>query len=285
MPRAKPGNPLDVFEYLDVRDFLRDYYDAKKAQGRGFSYRAFSRRAGLASPNHLKRVIDGGRRLTAPTAENYIQAIGLSGDEAAYFRELAAFSGAPTTAARSEAFERLTAFRRVRKGHRLELAHAAYHSRWYLPAIREMVLRLDFRADPAWIAPRMLPTITVAEAREALEILAELGLVALREDGRMIQTEAVLSTGSETRGMHIAAYHRAMLERASEAIDLVPRTDRDISSLTFAADDAMLADIKLRIQRFRKELIAQLAAAPTGDRVIQLNFQLFPMTQGSEETA
>ena len=56
----KPGLPL-VFRYLDARAFLGDYYKAKKAERRAFSFRAFSRRAGLKSPNHLKRVIDGDR--------------------------------------------------------------------------------------------------------------------------------------------------------------------------------------------------------------------------------
>lgn len=281
MPQA--GVP-DVFEYLDVRSFLRDYYTAKKKAGRGFSYRAFSRRAGLSSPNHLKRVIDGDRRLTPQMADVYAQVLGLSGEHAVYFSELAAFSGAKTTAARSRAFERLTSFRRVRQGHELELAHAAYHSRWYVPAIREMMVRPDFSEDPSWIAQQLLPPIRVSEAVEALEILEQLGLVERDEDGRLVQREAVLSTGAETRGMHIAAYHRAMIERASDAIDLVHRDERDISSLTFAADDAMLSEIKQRIQAFRKELIGVLSKNPSGERVIQLNFQLFPLSKSPERT-
>ena len=53
-----PGVP-DVFDYLDYRAYLRDYYAYAKSARRGFSHRTFSRRAGLGSPNHLKRVMEG----------------------------------------------------------------------------------------------------------------------------------------------------------------------------------------------------------------------------------
>jgi uncharacterized protein (TIGR02147 family) len=56
-------SPVDVYRYLDYRAFLRDFYEAKKAKSRTFSYRAFSKRAGVASPNYLKLVIEGQRSL------------------------------------------------------------------------------------------------------------------------------------------------------------------------------------------------------------------------------
>lgn len=66
---VKKGSPVEVYGYLDYRAFLADLYTAKKA--RGFSYRSFSRRAGLSSPNYLKLVIDGQRNLSAKMAERF----------------------------------------------------------------------------------------------------------------------------------------------------------------------------------------------------------------------
>jgi hypothetical protein len=42
---------IDVFEYLDYRRLLEDYYRLHKPHG--FSYRAFSLRAGVRTPNYL----------------------------------------------------------------------------------------------------------------------------------------------------------------------------------------------------------------------------------------
>ncbi|MCB9669041.1 MAG: DUF4423 domain-containing protein [Alphaproteobacteria bacterium] len=130
-----------------------------------------------------------------------------------------------------------------------------------------------------------MPPIGRAEAAEALGVLQELGLVARDASGRLQQTDAVLTTGPETRSLHVANFHRTMMERASRSIDLVAREERDISSLTFAADDAVLAEVKERIVAFRRELIALVAAAcedPT--RVVQLNLQLFPLSVAPEES-
>ena len=89
--RCQPGGvskraPVDVFRYLDYRAFLAEYYRVRKL--RGFSYRAFSRRAGLAAPNYLKLVIEAKRNLTADMATCFADACGLHGEGADYFCEL-----------------------------------------------------------------------------------------------------------------------------------------------------------------------------------------------------
>lgn len=271
---------IDVFGYLDYRSFLRDYYNEKKARGRGFSYRAFSRRAGLKSPNYLKLVIDGERNLSAPMAERFAEACGLSDDDARYFVDLVAFNQAGSSSDRNKHYARLTGFRRYRKAHKLDVAHAAYYSAWYMPAVRELAASSGFREDPEWIAKQMVPPISKAEASQALETLLELGLLARKDDGTLEQTEGLLSTGAETQGVHIVNYHRAMADRAMASIDLLPPDDRDISSLTLCLGEDGLRAFKERIQRFRRELLELSALEDDPEQVVQLNFQLFPLTRG-----
>jgi uncharacterized protein (TIGR02147 family) len=270
---------IDVFAYLDYRAYLRDYYNDRKAAGRGFSYRGFSRKAGLKSPNYLKLVVDGERNLSADMAERFASACGLKDDEQRYFVDLVAFSQAATLAERNQHYARLTGFKRYRNAHKLDLAHAAYFSAWYMPAIRELAARTDFRADPTWIAAQLLPAVTPQEAEHALQTLLELGLLVRDTGGAIRQTDALLSTGPETRGLHIAAYHRAMVQRAMEAIDLVPAQERDISSLTLCLGDAGLRAFKERVQRFRKELLELSELEPNPEQVVQINFQLFPLSR------
>jgi uncharacterized protein (TIGR02147 family) len=274
------GQDIDVFSYLDYRSFLRDYYHDKKARGRGFSYRSFSRRAGLKSPNYLKLVIDGERNLSAGMAERFAEACGLKDDDARYFVDLVAFNQASTSSERNKHYARLTGFRRYRKAHKLDVAHAAYYSAWFMPAVRELAASPEFEADPDWIAKQMVPKITKTEAASALSTLLELGLLVKDEDGKVVQSEALLSTGPETEGVHIGNYHRAMMERAVASIDLLPPDDRDISSLTLCLGEGGLHAFKERIQRFRRELLELSALEDDPEQVIQVNFQLFPLTKG-----
>jgi uncharacterized protein (TIGR02147 family) len=275
---ARTKSPIDVFRYLDYRRFLGDVYKAQKA--RGLSYRAFSRRAALGAPNYLKLVVEGKRNLTPGMALRFAHAAGLAGDGADYFVELVAFCQADTNSEKQKHHQRLLAFSRYREAHKLENAHAEYHAAWYLPAIRELVTSRDFRDDPKWIATKLWPAIKASEAKQALAILLKLGLIARDgESGRLRQTSAIVTTGPETRGLHIARYHAEMTTRAIAAIDLVPSSERDLSALTLCVGKAGLARMKQRIQALRRELLELNESDDDRDQVVQLNFQLFPLTR------
>jgi uncharacterized protein (TIGR02147 family) len=279
---TRTKSPVDVFRYLDYRRFLADVYAAQKA--RGLSYRAFSKRAALGAPNYLKLVIEGQRNLTPAMALRFAQAAGLAGESADYFVELVAFCQARKSNVKQAHHQRLLAFRRYREAHKLENAHAAYHAAWYLPAIRELVTSRDFREDPKWIAEKLLPAIKPSEAKQALASLLKLGLIERDvESGGLRQTNAIVTTGPETRGVHIASYHAEMTKRALAAIDLVPNAERDLSALTLCMGKAGLAQVKQRIRALRRELLALSESQEERSEVVQINFQLFPLTRADDD--
>jgi uncharacterized protein (TIGR02147 family) len=269
---------IQVYDYLDYRSFLRDYYLERKAR-RGLSYRGFSARAGLSSPNYLKLVIDGRRNLTEPMARRFAKAVGLDRDAADYFVELVRFNQAPSSTEREAAYARITGFRRYRQARPLELAQADYHAHWYVPAVRELAASPAFRDDPRWLAQSLVPPVSPEEAAHALRILLDLGLLVRDEQGGLKQGEHLVSTGAEARGVHIARYHRGMLERAAAAIDLVPAAERDISSLTLCLGRNGLRRLKERLQRFRKELLELSTLEVDPGQVVQVNLQLFPLSR------
>ena len=212
-------------------------------------------------------------------AERFAHACGLDADASRYFVHLVAFNQAKTSPERAQHYGKLTSFQSYRQAHKLEIAHAAYYSDWYMPAIRELAASRDFKADPEWIADHLVPNITPLQATRALETLIELGLLVRDAAGRLVQADALLSTGAETRGLHIAAFHRAMTQRAIESIDLVPAQERDISSLTLCLSRGGLTAFKERVQRFRRALLELSALESDPAQVVQINFQLFPLSR------
>lgn len=268
--------PIDVFGYSDYRAFLSDLYAAKKPQG--FSYRAFSRVARLGAPNYLKLVIIGERNLTPAMAQRFAHACGLRGEAATFFQRLVEFNQARDLKDREACYARLVAFARYRDGHKLEAAHTAYHANWYIPAIRELCASPAFVCDPAWIASVLVPPIKPQEAEKALNVLFELGLIERTEDGGARQGVAVLSTGPQTQGMHIKRYHAEMMGRATACMDLLPAAERDISSLTLCLGAKAVTRLKERIQAFRRELIDLAENETQPEQVVQVNFQVFPLS-------
>jgi uncharacterized protein (TIGR02147 family) len=271
--------PVGVYAYLDYRAFLRDFYTAKKAASRGFSYRSFSKRAGVSSPNYLKLVIEGKRSLSEKMAERFATACGLDREASRYFVQLVGFNQAKTSGERAQFYGKLSGFRSYQQAHKLDVAHAAYYTDWFMPAIRELAASPNFREQPEWIADQLIPPITSLQARRALDTLMDLGLLVRNDAGKLVQADALLSTGPETRGLHIAAFHRAMTQRAIESIDLVPASERDISSLTLALGRNGLRALKERLQGLRRELLELSALEEEPEQVVQLNFQLFPLSR------
>jgi uncharacterized protein (TIGR02147 family) len=162
-------------------------------------------------------------------------------------------------------------------------ASDAYHRHWYLPAIRELSLTEVFRADPKWIARVLTPNILVREAKLALTTLERLGLLRPDQSGALGATPRQVGTELEPNSGQIANFHRTMIARASQALTDVPRPERDISSITLSVDAAGLPAIKRRIQEIRRELLDEFDAGKSGVQVVQVNFQLFPLSKRVDE--
>lgn len=270
----------DIYKYLDYRNYLKDYYQAKKvAKGSAFSYRSFARDAGFSSPNFLKLVIEGKRNLGPRGTLQFAKALRLGKQEAAHFENLVHFKQAETDEEKNKWYQKLATSKRYREIKEIEHDQFEYYSHWYCAAIRELVLLADFKEDPAWIADELKPSISPKEAKTALELLQRLGFLVRNRDGHLVQAERNITTAREVRSLAIANYHRQMLKKAFESIERTPPQQRDISSLTVAISQEKFEEAKRRIQEFRRELNVLLSDDTECDAVYQLNFQIFNLSE------
>ncbi len=267
----------DIFEYVDYRAYLRAYYDAAKQHSSVFSYRYFARRAGVSSPSFLRHVMRGERNI-GNTAGQFARALELSAEETEFFKLLVEFDQGENAEQKNVAFEKIAASRGFRTARHIDRDMFQYLSHWYYPAIREMVARPDFDEDPVWIGSQLQPPVSVPEVQEALEVLLGLGLVE-RKRGKLVRGEASVSTGHEVRSLAIGNYHRQMLQRASESIELFSSEHRDLGAMTTCISHATLLDIKSRIHEFRELVFALCEQDEVHEVVVQFNTQLFPLTR------
>lgn len=270
----------DLFSFLSYRRYLEAWFAARKAADARFSHRLFARRAGAASPSLLAEVVAGKRNLSGPMVDGFVTALGLTGASAAFFRDLVALDQAPTEAERNAAWQRLAAHRRFRTARPIDGAAFTYLSTWYLPAIRELALRSDFRAEPDWVARELEPKITANQARDALDTLFELGLLAAGPDGRTVPVDTTVATPHQVQGLAVHNYHRQMLERAIDAVEAVRSDERHLVGVTVAVPEALVPTLKAELDRFQERLLhlcdEHVAEA---ERVYQLELCLIPLSR------
>jgi uncharacterized protein (TIGR02147 family) len=282
--KSSRKSAVRVFGYLDYRAYLKAHYQATKAQRPSYSFRLFSKLAGLRSPNFLKLVIDGQRNLSTESVERFSAAIGHDAAEAEFFGDLVAFNQAESLADKNRAFERIAASRRFRNARRIDGDLFAYLSHWYNPAIRELAARADFNEDPRWIASQLQPRISPAQAADAMQLLLSLGLLVRDlETGSILRGEPTLTTEHEVQSLGAKAFHRQMIERAAESMETVPREQRDLAALTVCISAATAAKVKERIHQFQEAMAELCDADQQGDVVYQLNLQWFPLSRSAEE--
>lgn len=268
----------DIFRYLNYRDYLAAYYLAAKVHVRGFSYRAFSRKAGFASPNFLKLVIEGDRNLGEDSISKVSHALSLTGEEERYFRNLVAYDQAGSAEEQARRLEAITTTRRFMDARPLEGLMLQYLSRWYHVAIRELAARPDFRPEPAWIVRQLVEPVTLEEAQASLTLLLDLGLLERDETGRIHRGEPTLDAGHEVQSAGAWRFHRSMLTLASSSLDAVPPASRDFGALTVCVRADALPELKRRLQEFREQMMDLCDQSEAPDTVYQLNVQLFPLS-------
>jgi len=268
----------DIFTYSDSRLFLKDYYDEQKKAQPSFSYQYFANKAGLKSKTFIYKVITGQKTLSKGAVFAVAQAMGLKKKETEYFEAMVHFTQAKSEREREFYFNHLQAFGKHHASAQLRQDQFTYFSKWYYPALRELVMFLDFKDDFKMLARTLNPPITTPQAKSAVRLLLDLGLIRRTPSGRYCQTDKSITTGDEVRSLAVAAFQKENLRLAAESIDRHKRQLRDISTLTVGISEAGFSRVTEEVAAFRKRLAEIVEKDAPVDRVYQINFQVFPLS-------
>jgi uncharacterized protein (TIGR02147 family) len=160
----------------------------------------------------------------------------------------------------------------------LDRKQLAFFQNWYNAAILELLRLPAASDDPEWISRTLNPKVALPKVKNALSLLCELGYLAVDKSlGRLVPTDANISTGNEVAGMAIIGFHHQMLDIARHAIDDVEAELREISAVTLSVSSDLREEIKQEIIKLRKRMIQKSNEIKNPDEVVQLNFQMFPV--------
>ena len=267
---------IHVYDYLDYRSYLRDYYQARKKDNEAFSYRYIGNKVGL-DPGYVLRVLKGGYHLSEKSIPAFVKVCRLSGRQGAYFKALVHFGKAKSEEQRNLFLEKLIALRSV-GARRVEEAQFEFYRKWHYSAVRSLLGFYPFKGDYQALANRLSPAITVAEAEAAIALLLKLNFIEKDSSGRYVLCDTLITTGKDWRSFAVKTFQGETIRLAGESLARHEKDRRDISTATVAVAAADLEDFRERIREFRESILKFAAKSATADSVYQFNVQWFPLT-------
>lgn len=271
-----------IYDYVDYRLFLKDFYNEQKSSNKAFSFKYFANKAGFKSKSFIKLVIDGKKNLTEDSINKLNAVLKLNDKAFSYFCDLVAFNQNQSVQHRNFYFDKIMQYNKRNAARKVLVQQYEIYSKWYFNAIRELVTILDFKEDYEILGKMLKPPISEKKAREAVDLLVKLGFIEKKE-GKYIQCEPIITTGDEVRSLAVTNFHIENLAIASKSIETVCSSDRDISCIVAGLSDDGFKLVKEEIQRFRKKILDIAALQTNVNYVYHLNFQILPVSERIDE--
>ncbi len=269
-----------VYDYDDYRKYLSDFVKYRKQQGMPASYRWFSQRAGFSSPNYLHLVLTHKRHLSLRAIEGTVRAFKLSPSDADFFRILVLFNRSANALDRTKFGNQLLLKRMQTDFKLLEQNQFAYYLSWKNIAIRESLL-LDMKTGLSIedIQACVIPRLEISEIEDSLKILESIRLVQKNENKKWKANSMTLTSGDRVSSSSLISYHLQMIDLARKALLELGPNEREISNVSVPLTTKTFEYIRSRIQDLKKEILALSKLDSHSDKVIQINFQLFPIAK------
>lgn len=269
---------VNVFDYVDFREFLAAYYLARKSREPKFTHRYISAHVRTGSAGWFSDILKGRTNLSDNHLVLLVRLMCLKSTEAEYFELLVRYSQAGSTDEKSLHYMKLLSL----KGVKTDLIGAEqfeFYSEWYHSAIRELLLFHPFRGDFAGLGKKLNPAISAADAKKSILLLEKLGFIKKTASKGYASVDATLKKDSNFKSIHLAHFLKSNCALGTESIDRIPKEERDISAMTISLSRNGFLKAKEEIRALRERILALAKTDENPDKVFQCNFHMFPITR------
>jgi uncharacterized protein (TIGR02147 family) len=134
----KSENP-EIFQYIDFRKYLEDYYSVRKSLDASFTHEYICRRLGQENAkSYFNNVVKGRANVTPAFTDRFIDLLELKPDEAKYFRALVNYNQTISPHEKEFFFDQLVRLNST--PHRVIDRNAyAFYKEWRHSAIRALL--------------------------------------------------------------------------------------------------------------------------------------------------
>ena len=280
-------------EYTDYRAYLSDFYKYKREQTkdclRPYRYSDFSTVADIKSPNYLKLIIEAQRNLSKTMIRKFSRALKHSGDQTTEFELLVLYCQEKDPMQRSRNLKELSEFRakKLLKTGQLDRQCWDRTSNWLVWILHAMVDQKDVNFHPENLKELLRGQVNKAQITQALNKLLETGSIELDPENQKAKKVAKVLSGIQSIPTQLVRKIQSeLICLALESIYKCPPNEREISGFTLAMTKKEYEWVRFELRKLRKQIQKQISMnreSSLGDRVYQMNIQLFPLTDPTQE--
>lgn len=282
----------ELSQYMDYRKFLADFYAFKRDQTkkdiRPYNYQMFSAAANIKSPQYLRLIIEGKRNLSIDMVAKFAKALNLQKEQTEELKKLVNYTQATDPSERNRYLKELMEKRvhqQIKSG---EIDSKAWEKvpGWVAWILYSMVDQKNVNFDISQLKQLIGEKATIDEIQDALKKLLEAGeLVRDSESGTIKKARPLMENADNIPVALVKKLQAELLYLGMESLFQDDPTEREFGTVTLSLTENEFEEIKFKLRQMRKQLTKDNSIARSqgaGDRIYQLNIQLFPVTKRVE---
>lgn len=287
----KKGPRLPVLgEYTNSREYLKDFYHYKQYQTlsslRPYCYAHFSAAADIKSPNYLKLVIEGQRNLSATMITKFSKALGLNKKQREEFEALVKYTQANEPLERNRRLKELSDIRvksSIEDGqiNKDDFNRVSSWVSWALIGLAETRQTEPFDVEKTHTLLKQ--RATKVEIKKCLDQLIEAQVLRLNDNGFLEKTGRQMKDADKIPPELVRKLQAQLMYLGLESLFNDDPKDREFGTQTLSLTEKEYQQLKFEIRHFRKKIYSQILLQREqegpGEKVFQLNFQLFPLSE------
>ena len=264
---------IQIHKYKNYRDYLKDYYDLQKANDPSFSYKSFSLRSGLKSPNYLQLVIAGKRNLTVENIHQFSRALCLSPGELSYFECLVLANQSREAAQESYYKRKLKTLRqKIQGGIVKSQAISLLEHGKFLGVVASIA------GDELGVTKESILALTGLNENELTDILESLlknKIITVESNNYFLREEQFVLYFKNKVSNRFHRFQEVQLDQSRKALSC---SEAKFFSHAFTIEKRNQTAIYEMIRKFLNELSEETNLCKP-EKLMQINIQLFPFLQ------
>lgn len=263
-----------------VAEFINLIFQNIRERRPGYSLRAFARDLEL-SPSFLSMLLRQQTGLSTEQAQKIGNILELSTNQKEHLMLLAEAEFSRNERHRHQALEQLSKNKKKHQFQDVENDYKEIIADWIHPAILEFCQIHQGQLDTKTMSQFFKRN--EEDIHAAIERLKKLQLLSLK-DGIYHVKEVNLQVNPGVASNAIRNFHRQIIQRALESMELDPMTDRYLNSFVIKVRKDKMNEFQKKIEQMADDLIVDLSHDEKADQVYGLSLQFFPLGRKDAST-